>query len=45
MKGERKSQLMAALLAQRLEKILKPDPIPPMESPMQPGWAFRRQAH
>jgi hypothetical protein len=44
MKGERKSQAVAALVFAAVRKLEKPEPLPPIESPMLPGWAFRKQA-
>lgn len=43
-KGQRQSQRIAALVFAAVRKLEKPEPIPPMASPMQDGWSFKRQA-
>jgi hypothetical protein len=45
MKGQRQSQKLAALIFSAVRKLEHPEPIAPMESPMQDGWSMKRQAN
>lgn len=44
MRGERRSQVIAALIFAAIEQIAKPQPIIPMSSPCEPGFMIRKQA-